>query len=345
MPEPMNIPFSIGIVMIKKLFQPVLLLLIFFCINIGFSQDITNNSDANSELTTNIGVSITYHNKRMYFVNRPIIVEFQIVNRGFSPFLFITSYNKMFTFDFEILTPTHQEVAHSREYTVRTTQFEPILNDEITLKHNETYGVRIDVSSWFDLSEPGEYLIKGIFYPQLKTGADDDVRINTENELYLNLNPPFEEQVQKAMEIEEIKKMKAENLPPYDVVKFLLQALQAHDYDKYFLYIKFDKFIMQFGRAREKYIAAHDIDKPAVIEEFKQYLKGLNRLEEVPFSEVIPADFDIEKTVIEKRNATVTVIETFKYLQLVEKKRYTYYLHLYGDKWLLESYSVVNIGS
>ena len=316
-----------------------------FCINIGFSQNITNNSGANNEQTADITVSIKYHNKQMYFVNRPIIVEFQIVNRGFSPYLFITSYNKMFTFDFEILTLTHREVTHSREYTIRTTQFEPILNDEITLKNNEAYGVRIDISKWFDLKEPGEYIIKGIFYPHLKTGSDDDIRIYTENELYLTLNPPFEESVQKAREIEEIKKMKAESLPPYDVVKFLLQALQAHDYDKYFLYIKFDKFIMQFSHAREKYIAAHDIDKPAVIEEFRQYLRGLNRLEEVPFSEVIPADFDIEKTVIEKRNATVTVIETFKYLQLVEKKRYTYYLHLYGDKWLLESYSVVNIGS
>ncbi len=329
----------------KKLIHPALLLMIFFCINIGFSQDIKNYSGTNSAKPTDIGVSLKYHNKQMYFVNRPIIVEFQIVNRGYSPFLFITSYNKMFTFDFEILKPTHREVAHSREYTVRTTQFEPILNDEIALKNNEEYGVRIDISRWFDLNEPGEYLIKGVFYPHLKTGADDDIRIYTENELFLTLNPPFEEQVQKARELEEIKKMKAENLPPYDVIKALLQALQTRDYERYFLYIKFDKFILQFSRAREKYIAAHDIDKPAVIGEFKQYLEGLNRLEEVPFSETIPADFDIEKTVIEKRNATVTVIETFKYLQLVEKKRYTYYLHLYGDKWLLESYSVVNIGS
>ncbi len=329
----------------KKLIHPALLLMIFFCINIGFSQDIKNNSGTNSGQTTDIGVSIKYYNKQMYFVNRPIIVEFQIVNRGFPPYLFITSYNKMFTFDFEILTPTHQGVDHSREYTVRTTQFEPILNDEITLKNNEEYGVRIDISRWFDLNKPGEYLIKGVFYPHLKTGADDDIRIYTENELFLTLNPPFEKQVQQARELEEIKKMKAESLPPYDVIKALLQAIQARDYEKYFLFIKFDKFILQFSRAREKYIAAHDIDKPAVIEEFKLYLKGLNRLEEVPFSETIPADFDIEKTVIEKRNATVTVIETFKYLQLVEKKRYTYYLHLYGDKWLLESYSVVNIGS
>jgi hypothetical protein len=167
----------------------------------------------------------------------------------------------------------------------------------------------------------------------------------TENELFLTLNPPFEKQVQKKRELEEIKKLKAENLPPYDVVKYLLKALQARDYERYFLYIKFDKFIMQFSTAKEKYIAAHDIDKPAVIEEFKQYLQGRNRLEDVPFSETIPADFDIERTVIEKRNATVTVVETFKYLQLIEKKRYTYYLHLYGEKWLLESYSVVNIGS
>jgi hypothetical protein len=71
---------------------------------------------------------------------------------------------------------------------------------------------------------------------------------------------------------------------------------------------------------------------------------GMNNLEDVPFSETIPADYEIERTLIEKRDAIVTVVETFKYLNLVERKRYNYKLHLYGDKWLLDNYSVVNIG-
>jgi hypothetical protein len=289
-------------------------------------------------------VFIKYYNKEIYYVDRPIIVEFQIINNWIDPFLFITSFNKAFTFDFEIRTSTNRLIEHSPNYTIRTTQFEPILNDEIILKNNEVYGVRIDVSNWFDLRESGEYLIRGVFYPNLKTGALDDIHIYSENELYLNLNPPITEKLQRIMEVEEIRRLKAESLPPYEVVNFLLHALQERDFEKYFLYINFESFIQQFNNSRTLYRDAPDKNKPAIIEEFKGYLMGMNNLEDVPFSETIPADYEIERTLIEKREAIVTVVETFKFLNLVERKRYTYKLHLYGDKWLLDNYSVVNIG-
>lgn len=318
-------------------------------INIGFSLNKNTNDFSEKSYTTpdeeqtRIEVIIKYYNKMIYYVNEPIIVEFQITNRGYDPFLFITSFNKIFTFDFDVLTETNRKVEHSKEYIIQSTQFEPVLSDEITLKRDEVYGVRIDLNRWFDLTDPGEYIIRGIFYPNLKTGSADDIKLYSQNELFLTLNPPFSEEVKKKKEIEEIKRLKAESLPPYDVVNYMLKALQERDFEKYFLFIKFDKFIMQFQNSRKKYMEARDIDKPAVIEEFKQYLMGKNRLEAIPFSETIPADYDILRTVVEKRNAIVTVIETFKYINLIEKKQYTYYLHLYGDRWLLENYSVVNI--
>jgi hypothetical protein len=223
------------------------LLFCIFCIflfNIGFSQDNTKPSEMyftddspsikkgqtlsflkSDEVIPS--VFIKYYNKEIYYVDRPIIVEFQIINNRIDPFLFITSFNKAFTFDFEIRTSTNRLIEHSPNYTIRTTQFEPILNDEIILKNNEVYGVRIDVSNWFDLRESGEYLIRGVFYPNLKTGALDDIHIYSENELYLNLNPPITEKLQRIMEVEEIRRLKAESLPPYEVVNFLLRALQV----------------------------------------------------------------------------------------------------------------------
>lgn len=309
-----------------------------FCISIGYSQYNTNYSEKYSS----IDVSIKYFNKQIYYIGDPIIVEFQIVNNGSDPFLFITSYNKIFTFDFEISSFTNRMMEHSDSYAINRRKFEPVFNDEITLKTNEVYGVRIDISEWFSFNEPGEFVIKGAFYPNLIT--DEGKKILTEKELYLYLNPTFTEMAKEKAREEEIKRLKAESLPPYEVIDLMLKSIMVRDYEKYFLYINFEKFIQQFKNARKKYFDAEDIDKPEIIEEFKLYLMDKNTLEAVPYSDTIPIDFEIEKTVIEKRSARVTVIETFKYLRLVEKKRYTYHMHLYGDKWLLEKYDVVNIG-
>jgi len=325
----------------KKLIKIIVchFLITIFCICIGYSQDYKKYSE---ELAfNNVEVTIRFYNKQIYYLESPIIIEYQIVNNGSEPFLFITSFNKIFTFDFDIFTLSNRKVEHSRDYIVKRRQFEPVLNDEITLKHNEVYGVRIDISEWFDFQEQGEYLIKGIFYPNLIT--DPEYKLISENELYLDLNPPYTEMYREKVRVAEIKKLKAESLPPYEVVEFILNALMEKDYEKYMLYIKLDKFVMQFENSRKKYLDAKDIDKPAVIEEFKQYLEGKNTLENIPFSDTMPTNFEIEETLIRKREAQVVVTEYFQYGRVTETKRYTYHLHLYGDKWLIENYDVVNI--
>jgi hypothetical protein len=323
----------------KKTYFRTLLFLIFFtvCFSIGFSQEYK---------TTETGYSgtkmfIKFHDKDLYYLNRPIWVEFQLVNQDIHPYLFLAAYKKLFTFDFEVYSRTNRTVEHSREWVIDLHRFEAVLSDEITLKENEVYGVRIDISGWFDFPAPGEYIIRGVFYPGLITNPEQ--KYYSENELLLTLHPPYTEEVMQKERKEEIKKLKAQSLPPYEVVDVLLKALMAGDFEKYFLYLRFDRFIQQFENADKKYRNAHDTEKPLVVEEFKQYLRGDNKLEAIPYSDAVPASYEIEETYIKGRDARVTVQETFRYLGLVEDKRYTYHLHLYGDKWFVEKYDVVNI--
>jgi hypothetical protein len=327
------------------------------CINIGFSLESTTEATgtqydgpqgteaapgSRADVAPEIDVGIQFHNRRIYYVGDPIVVEFQITNRGSKPYLFLTSFDEVFTFDFEVASFSNRMVEHSTQYAIERTKFEPVMNDEITLKPFEVYGARIDIGRWFDLREPGEYIIRGNFFPNLVT--DPASKIPSANELYLSLNPAFTETHREKRREDEIVRLKAEKLPPYEVVEFLLESLIKKDFDKYFIYVNFDQFIRQFDNAKKKYLSARDIDKPAVVEDFKRYLKGENKLEGIPFADTIPVDYQVVKTVIEGRNAQVTVIQTFRYLRYLEKKQYTYLLHQYGDKWLLDRYQVVNIG-
>jgi len=315
-------------------------------INIGFSLENTNGEVSTSSSYAEQGVELTihFHERSIYYADSDIIVQFQVVNRSTEPFLFNTSFDKYFTFDFEIKDFAGRAVSHSRAYEVARTQFQPVKIDEITLKKNEVYGVRINLTEWFDLRDPGEYIVKGIFYPFLKTDSEGDPSIQTANELYLQLNPPYSKQVREEQRVEEIRRLKAESLPPYEVVRVMLEALQMNDFDVYFLYIDFDQFIRQFTNARELYLEAPDRDKKKIInEQFKPYLKGENELEDIPFIEHIPRNFEIVRTEIVGSDAVVEVIEDFQYGNLQRRKRYRYFLHKFDDKWLLQKYEVVNL--
>ena len=125
-------------------------------INIGFSLENTNGEKALSSSSAEPGIELTieFHERRIYYIDSNIIVQFQVVNRSTEPFLFNTSFDKYFTFDFEIKNFSGRAVAHSRAYEVARTQFQPVKIDEITLKQNEVYGVRINLTEWFDLREP-----------------------------------------------------------------------------------------------------------------------------------------------------------------------------------------------
>ncbi|MFW6181369.1 MAG: hypothetical protein ACOC8N_06435 [Spirochaetota bacterium] len=324
----------------------IILLHVGFSSSIGHSQEYTNGSGDPAWLTgESIQVTIAYYNRQIYYVNSPIWVEVRIANHGFTPFLFHDADIKLFTYDFQVLTRENRPVEHSRRYQVDFHHHQPVLYKEITLKHNEVYAVRIDISRWFDLDRPGEYVIRGVFYPLLNTGAAADERIRSHNQLDLRLNPPYSEEVRRREKQEELARLQAEYLPPYQVVETVLKALQEKDFETFFLYVKFDRFIQQFKNSWRRYQEARDVDKPAVIQEFKGYLRGLNQLEPMPFSEFIPTGFEIQRTVIDnqKRDAEVTVLQTHRYGNLEEQKRYVYHLHRYGDLWMLVSYAVQNL--
>ena len=322
-----------------RLFLIIIIISLSFCfaINIGYSQDKTNTY---SYTPPPIEFNIQFVNKRIYFLGDPIKVKIQIINRGIKRYLFNVSDEKVFSFDFEVLSRENQPVDHSKDYYLKRNMWEAVFVNEVSLEPNEIFGVIIDLNEWFDFEKPGEYYIRGIFYPNLVT--DNSIKIYSENELPLDLKPAYPQKTKEAIKSEIAKRVKAQPLPPYQVVDLLIKSLIKNDFDTFFLYINFDKFIMQFSNARREYLAAKDIDKPKVIEKFKEYLMGKNKLESLPFSESRPISYKIRKTLIEDSNAQVEVIETFKYAALIEKKLYKYYLHKYGNIWMLEKYEVIN---
>ena len=252
----------------------------------------------------------------------------------------------MFTFDFDIRTTRNRSVSHSDYYTINTTQFEPLMIDEIVLKPNEVYGLRINISEWFEFEQHGKYEIRGIFYPGLKSGR----RRIASNVLNLDLRPAYTEEIRIAEKERERSELQAEKLAPYEVVDHMLTALQNDDYETYFLFLKFDEFILQFENAGNKFRRASFKDKPLIVEnEFKPYLMGLvaegvEPLEEIPFSEHVPNLFEITETNIQWRDgtATVDVLETFTYGTLKEEKEYTYFLRLYDERWKVTGYEITN---
>jgi hypothetical protein len=60
---------------------------------------------------------------------------------------------------------------------------------------------------------------------------------------------------------------------------------------------------------------------------------------------LIPMNFIIERTTHNGQTGTVTVLEYFRIGDYTERKRYTWYLEIRDDIWVIIDYSVVNLGT
>jgi hypothetical protein len=59
----------------------------------------------------------------------------------------------------------------------------------------------------------------------------------------------------------------------------------------------------------------------------------------------IPIDFQIERTTYNELEGTVVAQEYFRIGNVIERKRYTYFLRRKDGVWTIVDYSVVNLGA
>jgi len=60
---------------------------------------------------------------------------------------------------------------------------------------------------------------------------------------------------------------------------------------------------------------------------------------------IIPSSFEVQKTTYDSSQATVQVLERFKYPDYTELKQYTYLLKKSDRYWIIYDYEIKNLGT
>lgn len=264
-------------------------------------------------------------------------VVFTVRNNGYSKEEFFVYENIYKTFFFELKTERNEEVEMSYDFLVR----HDFLNLDspkrsIILFPNQSFSVKIDISKVFDIQKPGLYYIRGIFSPDGTADKKDGIFTDYYK---ITIKPPrkVEEIVYKIDE--EYKRLMQEvyNLPPYEVVRRMLEAKSRKDPKEFTIYFDFEKLIMIFPSFSKRYNEGKtSLEKAKVIEKFKEYL--------TTYWEDPILGFTIVRTEIEGDKSTVIADVEYKLRNTSYRMRYNYYLYrTYDNRWLIYSYDVVNL--
>ncbi|MDR1108991.1 MAG: hypothetical protein LBL19_08155 [Spirochaetaceae bacterium] len=296
-----------------------------------------------------VDLSIRFYDKRVYYipgaVTEPILVQVTLANKGPAPYHFRLAEDRIFSVDFEVKTLTNRPLEAAGLLVRKRTQSAPVFFRDISVESGESFSFIEDIRDYVALDQAGSFVLQVKMYPDLIRNTAGGTLPLESNRLSLHLRPPAlpgPGGIPLAMDVETNAILVRESLPPDQVVEYTLRARQKNQWEKFFLYLDLEAMLRRDPQRQRQWQGASEEVRLRMID---QYRTGLENAVVDGDIATIPLEFRVERTTYNAEEGTVSVLEFFRFRDIIEKKRYTYDLRLRDDIWTIVGYTVQNLGT
>jgi len=315
----------------------------------GFSilMPLTAFESLSNNVSGQVEFNIRFYDRRIYYAeNDPILVQVTITNKTPSPFRFKLADERAFSIDFDIRTMTNRPLPEADILTRKRTHNSHIYFREMTIESGESFSFVEDLRDYVTLNQPGSFRVRARMYPELYRTISVSAPFSMlSNYLSLNLRPALiigPDGIPLAMDIATGAALVKQQLPPDEVVSYMITARQQSQWERFFLYLDLEDMLKRDPLLRRRYQAENEEGRHKMAAEYRQNL--MNSTVEGDIS-VIPTTFEIQRTVYNNTEGTVTVLKKFRNSSYTELRRYYYYLEKKDNFWIIVNYSVDSLGT
>ncbi len=310
------------------------------------SQNHTEYIAANStQNLSKVALSIAFFDRTMYYPGdgdiNPVNVRVSMANHGADTVRFKIADDRMFSIDFTGLTVKNRQLKNTDELNQKRTTSRTVYFRDIVLEPGEEYSFVENVKDYLKIDEPSVYYIELKLYPELY--QNKSVFLSS-NRLSLDVRPSPSAASSTILPVqgETAIALQPEAISPDKVVEQTIIARQRSLWDQYFLYMDVEKMLMRNPVQNRKYRASSADERGRMLANYKNDLK-LSRIDRDIVA--VPQRFEIERTSYDQTAGTVSVLEWFQYPTYTERKRYTYHVIQRDGIWLIDNYTVDNLGT
>jgi hypothetical protein len=288
-----------------------------------------------------VKLSIRFFDKRIYFPGVEIPIMVTISNESDATYRFKLADDRVYSLSFEARSPSNRLLELSDGFKVAMSRSEPVFYRELAIKPGEEYSFREDMGRFVRVDTPGVYAVRASFYPELV--AASDISPIASNVLSLSVRPsPGLPPASEAVRAVTGEALKAQALPPDEVVRRTIVARQKGLWNEYFLYLDLTSLLARDQDRKRQYDAESDEGRRAMLERYRADL----RTNVVDRDIVVqPYYFEILETRYTDAKGFVTVLEKFQSGQLRLVKEYNYTLERRDEVWYIVDYTVFNKGT
>ncbi len=294
-----------------------------------------------------VQVSIRYYDKRVYYPESEIPIKVTISNSSPETYRFKLAEDRVYSIGFDVRTQTNRALDVADSYRKTLAASRPVYYREIAVEPGEEYSFVEKLNSYIAFKDPGAYTVRASFYPELipgaPTGGAGSAAPIRSNVLILSMRPsaglPPASSMVKADTGETLK---AEAIPPDEVVRRTIVARQRSRWNEFFLYLDLESLYTEDAARKRGYDRDSDEGRRRAHERYKADLQ-----ESITDKDIVtvPSSFEIIETRYTAQSGVVRAIEKFDYGTFKMIKEYDYSLSRKDDVWYIVSYVVFNKGT
>jgi len=297
-----------------------------------------------AEDTGNVEFSIRFYDRKIYYVEAdPIYVQITIDNKSPEVFRFKLADERAFSIDFDIRTMTNRQLAQADTLIRKRTVNQQIYFREVAIESGESFSFVEDLRDYISFGQPGSFRVKAKVYPELyRTSSSLAIESNY---LALNLRPaliPGPDGIPLEMDIATGAVLVKQQLPPDEVVAYMLRARQASQWERFFLYLDLEAMLSRDASQRRRWLAENEEGRRRMVADYSRNLQ--NAVVDNDIS-MIPSEFSIEQTLYRNNEGTVIVIQKYRQIGFTEIREYQYSLERRDNFWIIVDYSVRSMGT
>lgn len=286
-----------------------------------------------------IELSIRFYDKRIYFPESDIPIKVTITNNAAAPFRFKLADDRVHSLSFDARTPTNRLLDPSDAYRLAMSESRPAFYRELSLEPGEEYSFVESLGRYVRIDGPGAFTLRASLRPEL--GASP--ALLSSNALTLSVRPspglpPAAETVRAAGG----EVLKAQALPPDEVVRRTLDARQKGLWNEFFLYLDLEALISRNEEQKRAYDRESDAGRRRIIERYRADLQANIVDKDIV---VLPYYVEVLETRYTPSRGIVRVLEKFESQQLRLVKEYDYELERRDGIWFIVGYTVMNKGT
>jgi len=326
-----------------KNYNRLIALILFAFIGISFIH-------AFADLPGQVEFDIRFFDRRVYYVSSdPIYIQVTITNNSPNPYRFKLADDRAFSIDFDIRTMTNRQLPEADSLIRKRTQYNQIFFREITIESGESFSFVEDLRDYVSFTQSGSYRVRAFVYPELirtvSLPPSSGIQTLESNYLNLTIRPPAipgPDGIPLDMDIDTGAVLVRQPISPDAVVSYMLTARQQSQWERFFLYLELDTMLQRDAYTRRSYLAENEEGRRRMVAEYRQNLQSAVIDGDII---VIPTSFEIQRTVYDNFQGTVTALLRFRHPSYTELRQYTYYLEKRDNIWMIVDYSVQPMGT